>query len=377
MTSTYTLPAATHLAYAPAAPSSASSNQAAPRSRTTSLFSTVSSKMRFGAAKGKGKVAEGVETTRIKSGFLARRLSGGTSNRPRPPRASGMPLGELNGAGSGLASYRERAGTYSRSSPELNGAKESAYQPFPILSIHDDDDDDGAEEEQHDPSSPVPIPAVSSRSPREARTTYQPPAIPLTRTLSTSPPNSLLTPEEEEARRLASRAEALAKLTEPRQSFPFPGSPTAPPRPSRTPPPPPLNIPTALNQTRWSVEREWLVEDPSIRRRKSVNHEKRERHRSAGESAHGNRPMFIPVVQAPSPPPKPNGGVLRWSSSGSGGELEAGISKEELDTGEGFRKGLRRVRSFLTKEIGVDGKETEDDETVIRRTLEDGSGFCR
>lgn len=290
-----------------------------------------------------------------------------------------MPLSELNGAGSGLASYRERAGTYSRSSPELNGAKESAYQPFPILSIHDDDDEEGEQEEQHDPrlpSSPVAIPAPASRSPRDARTTYQPPSIPFTRTLSTSPPTSILTPEEEEARRLASRAEALAKLTEPRQAFPFPGSPTAPPRPSRTPPPPPLELP-APNQTRWSVEREWLVEDPSIRRRKSVNAENRGRHRSAGETAHGPRPTFVPVVQAPSPPPKPKGALLRWSSSGSVGELEVGIPKEELETGEGFRRGLRRVRSLLRREVGVDGKETEDDETVIRRTLEDGSALCR
>lgn len=330
--------------------------------------------MRFGAAKGKGKAAEAVETTRIKSGFLARRLSGGTSNRPPAPRASGIPLGELNGAGSGLASYRERAGTYSRSSPELHGAKESAYQPFPILSIYDDDDDDGEDQEDpRSPSSPVAIPSPTSRSPRDARTTYRPPSIPFTRTLYTSPPIATLSPEEEEARRLASRAEALAKLTEPRQALPFPGSPTAPPRPSRTPPPPPLDIP-APNQTRWSVEREWLVEDPSVRRRKSGNAEKRERHRSAGEATRGPRPKFVPVVQAPSPPPKP---VSRWSSSGSVGELEAGISKEELETGEGFRKALRRVRSFLRREVGVEGRETENDETVIRRTLEEGSALCR
>lgn len=221
-------------------------------------------------------------------------------------------MGELNGAGSGMAGYRERAGTYSRSSPELNGT-ESAYQPWPVLAIHDDDD-----EEDDLRLGAAPIPISPSRGPRSARAAFEPPSIPFTRTISASPTKSILSPEEEETRRQASRAEALAKLTETRPAFAFPPSP-APPRPSRTPPPPPLAIPPH-GQTRWSVEREWLVEDPAIRRRRSATPDKRERHRSAGEISHSataGAPLFQPILHAPSPTSKPPKSSARYRSSGN------------------------------------------------------------
>ena len=192
-----------------------------------------------------------------------------------------------------MASYREKM-AFTRSSPELD---QSAYQAWPTLAIQDEEDDD----DQFPHSKPLPIPSAFVKLPRAARASYDQPSIPFTRTLSSSPPSSFTSPEEEERRRTASRAEALAKLTEPASptGFPFPSA-EGPPRPSRLPPPSPLDI-TSSSRTRWSVEREWLVEDPALRRRGSATADKRERHKSAGEAGQAPRPLFRPILQAPSP----------------------------------------------------------------------------
>lgn len=285
--------------------------------------------------------------SRFRRSISVRRLSTpSTSTRPRrpspppPTKRRLTPLGELDGT-SDMSNYLVRSETFSRSPPELHGHDHS-HQPWLPLHLedgigahtseenstprasaaplgygshldlassaflgprkisssttrseipHDDLFDQDAEQDSRSTSPSSNSSHRSKSSPfntpprrpvaRSPHATYTPPVFPPD-LLSSSPPN--------EDRRQAAHAEALARLTA--------DSSALPPRPTRSPPPPPFALGQAKpGQTRWSVEREWLVQG-----RRGASSEEDEGGKGGGRSP-SRRTEFKRVVHSPSPSP--------------------------------------------------------------------------
>lgn len=313
--------------------------------------------------------------TRNKS-LLARRLSQPTSKRPRKvskttPVAETRPLGELNG----LASYVERSATFSRSSPELGDA--NSYQAWPHFVNRSDNEESALS------SSPLPMSPESGLFPRSARADYDIPSMPRERTLSYSPTDACLSPADLEARRALSRAEALAKLTDSATSLhsAFPTEQRTSPRPIRALPVPPSSPPEDIHR-RSSPLAGNPSDSPGARRA---------RHYSAGDATTSElrvvRPIFRPVLQTHSSGssssaapvrPKRTASQRRRSSGAGPSMISPGISREELDTPAGLKRGLRRARDLVQRELGGGSWiETGDEGAALMARLKDGTALCR
>lgn len=438
------------------------SSTAGPRVRTTSLLSSVSSggmplfgKLSFGrrphtdpsgeveeragarVGKGKGKATDqdapavGIsKPPKSLSTLLIRRVStapssaaGGTaSKRPTPPsrrRASGE---------RSMADYERRAGTFSKSSPDLGGI-ESQFQPWPSgeetatsskpsppatptprrtratsaftpSTIRNTPnrpdsplDSDGDEAEEDDELFSTPLRTPSSPVPRSLLATSLPPSLPSpfhrrhpypSRDQSTSPPPS-------PAQRAAARAEALERLTNPRASassspsrastiVPFPKRPP-PPAPTRAPPSPP---PPRLQQESSTSSFEL---DDTAAARSSGEAWPRSRPTSIGSPAPvaGTQSGWAEMERKVLQPTTPSRARSRGSTSKL--RVSGGKAPEEYETEEGFRRGVRSARRFLEKELGgkvLDGDEMDRyeapervEEAELWAGLRDGVVFCR
>lgn len=315
MASTLTLAATPHHQFSswtvytsPSFPSMTSSTS--PRSRTTSLFSSVSANMphfsgrlSFGGWGGKeGSNGEGGGPKRRLSGkgkerasndvpsktrmpLFARHFSNPSTSPPLAPTRSGS---KKTKGESSMATYQRRAGTFSFSSPELSAPTSSPFQPWPALDPHEEHGEQSVEfrvglEQTHGHSSvakyasraarsfsslvhsaqPLPPPQLIPHSPspildesdsddepispRSALATYASPALPsFSPPPSPSPPSRSISPPDP-TRRAQAHAQALAKLTE-ASSVPFPKR-SPPPPPVRPPPPPPLEFDRARTRS--------------------------------------------------------------------------------------------------------------------------------
>lgn len=350
----------------------ASQAQPVPRSRTTSLLSSMSHTI-FGLrtrAKPRGSPADAENVSMASSNkapsgsksILARRLSQGSSKRPRKISKTEGALKDLNGS-PGMAPYLERRGTFARSSPELGEAEEHIYQNWPRIE-DDRDQSKGSDYIRGEQSIPLVTKKTTPLTPRSARATYESPALPRLRTIS-SPIHSPSFDPDLEVRRAASRAEALAKLTESATSthLKFPTTPPRPPHESINGYTPTHSSPARLFSDFPSAGRRYTSEQsPQARPIRPTFRPILETHSSGSSgSIPGVRPKRVPSHRRRS----------------SGAKSMAGITCDELQTPGGLQRGLVRARDFVQRELGGSWLAGGDEPAALLSRLRDGTNLCR